>query len=517
MLMRFISNLAKLFSPKPELRLDEYFPATAVDPKFDRDRLRIVHRVKSNCVSPVTASSHAFELRDLNPIAATNGPTFKRDLAAIIQSAKSVTDCKFSVYRADGGLPSHFTIKSDDDEPVPVCYSARASVYDQLFSHVAMLHLGGSTHIPGFDIGDQFQRICLRLLADHLLHEDELVAAVACFAAARHGALYDPFVQGRPVSDGLAQIRWRSVQMPAFYYPLWYFAFAHELGHRAKPELIPQIWNCERLSHAAARTQLESCAQSKERDYQVLHAADVARGKADAVYPGYLVDEFRRKIPSWVKDLRSEMLADHVATKLIWEVCVSAGRRERKEQPNISVFFCEMLLSLAYLLACQIVGKALSLSGLRDSSDKTDRLTVFNRFTSYTAIRFGTLIDTMIESPEIVGMPKLNKRNADKLKQAVKTIAAMGSVLSDASLHAVNYVSVARNTSEAELDRILSAPVCMYSNFGDTAAFWDTVDEMDLWGTPDIHCERFTEIKTSRDFFKAWQLTRKKSSAASGA
>ncbi|MCP3370665.1 hypothetical protein [Bradyrhizobium cajani] len=503
MIMRFRGgcSLAKLFSGKPpvELSLDGYFPTTAIDPKYDLDLACIAHKVKSKHVAQVTASSHDFELAGLTPIAATNGPTFKRDLAAIIQSAKSVTSCKFSVYRADGGLPAHFTIKSGNGEPVPVCYSARAAVYAQLFSHVASLYLGGSTHIPGFDIGDQFRRICLRLMADHLLHAGELVAAVACFAAARNHALYDPFVQGRPMADGFVQIRWHSVQTPAFYYPLWYFAFAHELGHRAEPELIPQIWDYKRVSHAAACTELENSARSSERDYKGLHAADVARGKADAVYPGCLVDEFRQKIPSWVKDLRSEMLADHVATKLIWEVCVDAGRRERKGQPDIIAFFSEVALSLMYLLACQIVGKALSLSGLRDSADKIERLTVFNRFTSYTAIRLGTLIDTMIDSPEIVGMPKLRKRNADKLKRVTESIAPMGNMLTQASLHAIDYVSVARNTREPELDRLLSTPIGTYSHFGDTATFWDTVDEMDLWGTPDILRERFSEIKTSRD------------------
>jgi hypothetical protein len=193
------------------------------------------------------------------------------------------------------------------------------------------------------------------------------------------------------------------------------------------------------------------------------------------------------------------MLADHVATKLIWEVCVDAGRRERKGQPDILAFFSEVVLSLTYLLACQIVGKALSLSGFRESSDKVERLTVFNRFTSYTTIRFGTLIDTMIDSPEIVGMPKQRKRNADKLKRAIESIAPMGNALTQASLHAVDYVSVARTTSESELDRLLDTPTGMYSHFGDTAAFWDTVDEMDLWGAPNFLGERFSEIKASRD------------------
>jgi hypothetical protein len=287
--------------------------------------------------------------------------------------------------------------------------------------------------------------------------------------------------------------------MPAFYYPLWYFAFAHELGHRAEPELIPEIWDYWRLSPAAASAQLENYARSSERDYRALHAADVARGEADADYPGYLVDEFRRNIPSWVKDLRSEMLADHVATKLIWEVCVDAGRRERKGQPDILAFFCEVVLSLTYLLACQNVGKALSLTGLRELSDKVERLTVFNRFTSYTAIRFGTLIDTMIESPEIVGMPKLRKRNADKLKRAIKSIASMGNVLTQASVHAIDYVSVARSTSKCELGRLLDTQIGMYSHFGDTTAFWDTVDEMDLWDTPNFLGERFSRIKAHRD------------------
>src|SRR5690242_12431564 len=102
MVMQFArcSSLAKFFSRTPtELRLDGYFPATAIDPKSDLDWARIAHKVKSQYVSRVTASSHTFELESLTPIAASNGPTFKEDLAAVIQSAKSVTKSKFSVYR----------------------------------------------------------------------------------------------------------------------------------------------------------------------------------------------------------------------------------------------------------------------------------------------------------------------------------------------------------------------------------------------------------------------------------
>ena len=50
-----------------------------------------------------------------------------------------------------------------------------------------------------------------------------------------------------------------------------------------------------------------------------------------------------------------------------------------------------------------------------------------------------------------------------------------------------------------ELDRLLDTPTGMYSHFGDTAAFWDTVGEMGLWGTPNFLSERFSEIKASRD------------------
>jgi hypothetical protein len=193
------------------------------------------------------------------------------------------------------------------------------------------------------------------------------------------------------------------------------------------------------------------------------------------------------------------MLADHMATKLIWQVCADAGRREKTGQPELTPFFSEVVLSLVYLLASQIVGKALSLSGFHDSPDKSERLTVFNRFTSYTAIRFGTLIDTMIDSPEIVGMPKLSNRNADKLKRVSETIAPMGTMLTQASLDAIDYVSVARNTSEAELDRILYTSTGMYSPSGDTAAFWDTVEEMNLWETPTVFKERLAEIRTNRE------------------
>lgn len=303
------------------------------------------------------------------------------------------------------------------------------------------------------------------------------------------------------MAAGSDQRRWRSVQMPAFYYPLWYFAFAHELGHRADPSLIPRIWNYDRISHTWAAERLEDSARSHERTYKALHAADVARGKADGVFPGHLVGDFRRHIPFWVKDLRSEMLADLVATKLVWEVCVEAGRREGKGQPDIMAFFSEVVLSLLYLLACQVVAKGLSFERFLETPDKVERVTVFNRFTSYTAIRMATLIDTMILAPEIVGMPKLRKRKADELKRATEGIGALGNALTQASGYAIDYVDLARSTSESDLDMLLDPAIEMYSHAGDTAAFWDTVDERDLWDTPDFLKERFSTIRTNRERF----------------
>lgn len=94
--------------------------------------------------------------------------------------------------------------------------------------------------------------------------------------------------------------------------------------------------------------------------------------------------------------------------------------------------------------------------------------------------------------------PKLTKREANKLKRVLESISPMTIVLIQASLDAIDYVRTARSVTEHGLKAFFGPWEPTTSILPDTIAFWDRVDELDFWETPELLKELFVEARTRR-------------------
>jgi hypothetical protein len=246
---------------------------------------------------------------------------------------------------------------------------------------------------------------------------------------------------------------------------------------------------------------LERFIRDKEADWSKL-AGVTSWEPAQQDVLGQVTKELRRQAPLWVGEFRSEILADHVAAQLIWQVCVDATAEKSKERASIDAFFIDTVMSLVYLLVCQTIARAISLDALQNT-DKVKGLVALMRYSAFTAIRAATLIDTLTLSPRLVGI-EVSKKERKRLINLADNLGEVGKALIQCSLDSIDHVGRARNVSAEELLRYLERinPTFAFVT-ADVEAFWSAVDSMNLWETTDLIREELAEHKAERSRLRA--------------
>jgi hypothetical protein len=483
-LLRPLSVLFKTQAPSISAACIEDFFPDAVSAETDLDLISLRdqagHKARITKVTRATFNTNPLAWR---PIGVMREAQFKADLALVLSVARPLTARAFSLYRAESGRPMHITLTNEDNEPAPVLFSARSATYAAYFSHIASKQLGTLVDTLRFD--EQIQRVCLRMLADHLINRGKTREAFACFFSAwepdSHNIATRTWMAAPP---GRASL-WDETRSPHFYFPLIYFALAHELGHHSRLDISAGISEHPAYSVGALTKELLSVGRRFEVGFREAHARESSMN-AKANYPD-VIDFISSNAADWAVGLRSELLADLVGVRIIWSACVEASRREWSEKPDVITFCHEITLALTYLMLSQIVA-------YEGAAQRPHGISVI-RFLGYSLVRLASLIDAMYLYPSILAMPELSARRKKRFLRESKSVSEVATYFLRSIQSGVSVPPLDDNALRSFLSR---AAHCTNWISLDTWAFWDVVEDYQLWDTvPEFKHELF-EIRDVR-------------------
>jgi hypothetical protein len=280
--------------------------------------------------------------------------SFTADLGLVIAHGEQLTGRTFEVFRADTGRPGHFTLACSLPR-APVLFHAGQVGYAGYLSAVAWCHILDDENL---DVEDHTRRICLRLLADHLLCLGQPRAAISALARARTGlpshALFEGFRQRMPPSDAAAFEA--ASYSPEHYFPLAFQGLAHEFGHHVSGDLRGRIEAHRLLEAASLADAIRQNIEFFEAGRGAVPVPSDLEGHEDEAIAMMLreIEDLARR---GSKALREEIIADLAALPMLWKACLDAAvPLARNPFVSCHIFAAQAVLAQVALMITYVVG-----------------------------------------------------------------------------------------------------------------------------------------------------------------
>lgn len=403
--------------------------------------------------------------------------SFVSDLRLVLGHAERLTGCRFEVFRADTGRPAHFTLSLVPPPPrAPVLFHAGQVGYVGYLSVVAWRRILGD---QGLDVENHSRRICLRLLADHLLCLGRPAAAIAAIARAKAGlppgSLFEGMRQLLPAGDAASFEA--ATFSPEHYFPLAFQGLAHEFAHHIGGELRERIEGHRLLTPESLAAMVRQNIEFFEAGRESMPVPSDLRGHEDEFIkelPGMLEEVARR---AGGATLREEIIADLGALPILWNACLDAAAPLARE-PLVSchIFATQMMLAKMALMITHFV--ELSSRRFEESAiEPPDMMEVLIGIST----RFRVIMELLLRDGGDLGWLGIAARTGEGdglvlVRGALEMVQAMfrGALAADESAKSSDFVDAAL------VREFVDDPANLSPLAADNWAFWRLADDLRL-------------------------------------